>query len=99
MNEDYNIWLNSDRKHREMHFQITVALAKIRGKFSYLRIEGLSELAAYLRSLKEEDYEIFCRLQDVRENNIAQHIMKVTFRSTTVGLRNIIHFLSCCELF
>jgi hypothetical protein len=60
-----------------------VALAKIRAKFSYLRLEGMTELIQFLRSLKEEDYECFCLLQDVEENNVALHIMKVILFSIT----------------
>jgi hypothetical protein len=76
MSDEYQEWLNSDRKNREFHFQIAMALAKIRAKFSYLRLEGIAELIRFLRSLKEEDYECFCLLQDVEENNIALHVMK-----------------------
>jgi hypothetical protein len=76
MSDDYRTWLNSDRKKREIHFRVSVGLAKMDAKFSYLRLEGLNELSDFLRSIKEEDYGIFCHLQDIQENNLALHIMK-----------------------
>jgi hypothetical protein len=74
--EEYHAWLNADKKNRDWHFQVNCSLAKLKSKFSYLRLEGMTELLNILRSLKDEEYDEFARLQDVVEENIAINIIK-----------------------
>jgi hypothetical protein len=74
--DEYHAWLNAEKKNRDWHFHVNCSLAKLKSKFSYLRLEGMTELLNTLRSLKDEEYDEFSRLQDVVEENIAINIVK-----------------------
>jgi len=79
----YYAWLNSERRHRELHFRVNFLLAKLRSKFSYVRIEGLTELGELLRSFsRDEDFEAFSRLQDTYDDNVAYQIFRKILEPT-----------------
>eukprot|EP01120_Amphizonella_sp_Union-15-10_P002094 TRINITY_DN1223_c0_g1_i1.p1 TRINITY_DN1223_c0_g1~~TRINITY_DN1223_c0_g1_i1.p1 ORF type:complete len:246 (+),score=33.25 TRINITY_DN1223_c0_g1_i1:59-796(+) len=74
--EDYLAWLNSDRRIREMHFQLSLYFAKVRGKPCSLRVQGLTDLILFVKSLKEDDLKFFQRFQDVEDENICKMVFK-----------------------
>jgi len=70
----YYSWLNQDRRNRELQFQLTCWIAKLRTKHSYVRIEALTEMLAFMRTMTEEDQEAFIRLQNSMDENLAYQI-------------------------
>jgi len=74
--EEYLAWLNSDRRVRELHFKLSLFFAKVRGKFSYLRTTGLTELINFVKGLKDDELKFFLRLQDVQEENVCHLVFK-----------------------
>eukprot|EP01112_Ceratiomyxa_fruticulosa_P001317 TRINITY_DN1137_c0_g1_i3.p1 TRINITY_DN1137_c0_g1~~TRINITY_DN1137_c0_g1_i3.p1 ORF type:complete len:134 (-),score=7.47 TRINITY_DN1137_c0_g1_i3:107-508(-) len=71
----YSSWYYYSSLQREVEFQLNTNFTLIKDRFSFCRVEGLTNLLKYVKALQEPDLAIFLRLQDQDQNNITRHLL------------------------
>eukprot|EP00741_Cyanophora_paradoxa_P003836 tig00000718_g3730.t1 len=84
----FSQWIELERARRELRYQIRQGLYKVKGRFSYCRLEGIKQLLKVTLNLRESEHVLFGLLQSDAELNIVLHVLMNIFTpssSTTVS--------------
>jgi len=72
--DQYLSWIKYDRQRREILYNFGGAVAKVKGEFSYLRLEGLNQLLRLMAGLSSSKLAMFLTLQDYPDKNVASSV-------------------------
>mmetsp|Transcript_54434 Transcript_54434/g.90482 ORF Transcript_54434/g.90482 Transcript_54434/m.90482 type:complete len:299 (+) Transcript_54434:62-958(+) len=74
-----------EKSRREIRYQLRQGLCKIKGRFSYCRLEGITQLLKLVLVLRDLEMELFAKLQSDPELNVMYHIFTHVLVSTSVS--------------